>query len=65
MPKEDTAFTQVSSGDKPEVNRALINPDKNKMDYDDKMVSVHFEDGYEPGDVFEWMGTNSYWLIYL
>lgn len=63
--KEDTQFTQVSAGDKPKVDRALINPDKNKMDYDDKMVSVHFEDGYEPGDVFEWMGTNSYWLIYL
>ena len=64
-PKEDTEFTQVSTGDKPKIDRALINPDKNKMDYDDKMVSVHFEDGYEPGDVFEWMGTNSYWLIYL
>lgn len=64
-PKEDTEFTQVSTGDKPRIDRALINPDKNKMDYDDKMVSVHFEDGYEPGDVFEWMGTNSYWLIYL
>ena len=63
--KEDTQFTQVSAGDKPKVDRALINPDKNKMDYDDKMVSVHFEDGYEPGDVFEWIGTNSYWLIYL
>ena len=62
---EDTQFTQVSAGDKPKVDRALINPDKNKMDYDDKMVSVHFEDNYEPGDVFEWMGTNSYWLIYL
>lgn len=63
--KEDTQFTQVSAGEKPRIDRALINPDKNKMDYDDKMVSVHFEDGYEPGDVFEWMGTNSYWLIYL
>lgn len=64
-PKEDIEFTQISTGDKPKIDRALINPDKNKMDYDDKMVSVHFEDGYEPGDVFEWMGTNSYWLIYL
>ena len=65
-PKEDTEFTQVvPAEDKPKFNRALINPDKNKMDYDDKMVSVHYEDGYEPGDVFEWIGTNSYWLIYL
>ena len=45
--------------------KAMINPDKNKMDYDDKIVSVHFEDGYQVGDVFEWMGTNTYWLIYL
>ena len=62
---EDTGFTAVSAGDKPEINRALINPDKNKMDYDDKIVSVHFEDGYQVGDVFEWMGTDTYWLIYL
>ena len=47
------------------VYRALINPDKNKMDYDDKIISVRFEDKFQPGDVFEWMGTNSYWIIYL
>jgi hypothetical protein len=45
--------------------RALINPDKNKFDYDDKIVSVGFEYGFEPGDVFEWERTNSYWLITL
>ena len=48
-----------------EVHRALINPDKNKQDYDDKIISIHYESGYQPGDVFEWVGTNSYWLIYL
>ncbi len=63
--EESTEFTQVSAGEKPRVDRALINPDKNKMDYDDKILSVHFEDGYQPGDVFEWMGTNTYWLVYL
>ena len=47
------------------INRALINPDKNKFDYDDKIVSVHYESGYNSGDVFEWMGTDTYWLIYL
>lgn len=45
--------------------RALINPDKLKQDYDDKIVSVGFEAGFQPGDVFEWVGTNTYWLIYL
>lgn len=47
------------------VCRALINPNKNKPDYDDKVLSVHYEDNFKCGDVFEWMGTNSYWLIYL
>ena len=45
--------------------RALINPDKNKADYDDKIVSVRFDYGFAPGDVFAWDRTNSYWLIYL
>lgn len=49
----------------PKVCRALINPDKLKMDYDDKIVSVPFENGYQPGDVFEWVGTNTFWLIRL
>lgn len=49
----------------PKVCRALINPDKLKMDYDDKIVSVPFENGYEPGDVFEWLGTGTFWLIRL
>lgn len=45
--------------------RALINPDKNKFDYDNKILSVGFEYDFHPGDVFEWMRTNSYWLITL
>lgn len=45
--------------------RALINPNKNKMDYDDKVLSVKYEYGLGVGDVFEWVGTNTYWLIYL
>ena len=45
--------------------RALINPDKNKFDYDDKILSIGFEHGFEVGDVFEWERTNSYWLITL
>lgn len=45
--------------------RALINPNKLKQDYDDKIVSVGYECGLKPGDVFEWLGTNTHWLIYL
>lgn len=45
--------------------RALINPDKNKFDYDNKILSVGFEHDFHPGDVFAWDRTNSYWLITL
>lgn len=45
--------------------RALINPNKLKQDYDDKIVSVPWEHGFQCGDVFEWVGTNTHWLIYL
>lgn len=45
--------------------RALINPNKLKQDYDDKIVSVEYEYGFQPGDIFEWVGTGTYWLIYL
>ena len=58
-------FTSIYDDNKKKLYRALINPDKNKQDYDDKILSVHFEDNFQPGDVFEWVGTNTYWLIYL
>ena len=45
--------------------RALINPNKLKQDYDDKIISVGYEYDFSPGTVFEWVGTNTYWLIYL
>lgn len=48
-----------------ECCKALINPDKNKMDYDDKIVSIHKEENYHAGDIFEWVGTNTFWLIHL
>lgn len=63
--KDNRDFEFVQKLDNQETTWALINPDKNKMDYDDKIVSVHYEDNYHPGDVFEWVGTNSYWMIYL
>ena len=33
--------------------RALINPNKLKQDYDDKIVSVGYEYRYQPGDIFD------------
>ena len=45
--------------------RALINPNKLKQDYDDKIISVGYEYGFAPGTIFEWLGTNTYWLVYL
>lgn len=46
-----------------EKNRALINPDKIKFDYDEKIVSIDSKWEYKPGDVFEWKNTGTYWLI--
>ena len=45
--------------------RALINPDKLKLDYDDKILSVGYEYGFKSGDIFEWIGTNTRWIIKL
>lgn len=45
--------------------RALINPNKLKPDYDDKIISVGNEFRFAPGTVFEWIGTNTFWLVYL
>lgn len=45
--------------------KALINPNKVKQDYDDKILSVDYGSGFGLGDVFEWTGTQTHWLIYL
>ena len=45
--------------------RALINPNKLKMDYDDKIISIGFEHGFRTGDIFEWCNTGTYWIVYL
>ena len=52
-------------GQKGESVRALINPNKLKQDYDDKIISIGFEHEFQTGDIFEWVDTNTYWLIYL
>lgn len=49
--------------------RALINPDKTKQDYDDKILSIDYTTGFDSGDVFKWIGNqfqgDTYWIIYL
>lgn len=45
--------------------RALINPNKLKKDYDDKVLSIGFEHKCGCGDVIEWCNTGTFWLIYL
>lgn len=44
---------------------ALINVDKTKQNYDDKVVSVGYEYRYGPGDIFDWVNTGTKWIIYL
>lgn len=56
---------RVGSEEESPISRCLINPDKTKQDYDDKILSIPYEDNYTTGDIFEWIGTGTYWLIYL
>lgn len=59
------AMVRLVDSENLEPARALINANKLKQDYDDKILSIGFEHGFQPGDVFEWIGTKTYWLIYL
>lgn len=52
-------------GKEDRVYRALINPDKTKQNYDDKIISIDFEANFEPGTIFNWLNTDTKWLIYL
>lgn len=56
--------TKVDAEDRRPVP-ALITPNRLTQDYDDKVLSVGYEYNFEPGDVFEWRGTGTHWLIYL
>ena len=47
------------------VERALINPNTVKQDYDDKTISIGYEYNYKPGIIFDWVNTGTKWLIYL
>lgn len=44
--------------------RALINPDRVKFDYDEKIVSVDYHAGFKCGDTFEWpRNSGTHWII--
>ena len=63
--------------------RCLINENKLKEDYDNKILSIPYKDiclnkprigktvegeeviGIKPGDVFEWVETGTFWIVYL
>ena len=56
---------KVRKLDSEDTVRALINPNSVKQDYDDKTISIGYEHDYKPGTIFEWVNTETKWLIYL
>lgn len=58
-----TAWIKKDGDDTSEYVRALINPDKVKFDYDEKIVSIDSIYEFKSGDTFEWKGTNTHWII--
>ena len=58
-------YPEGDEDNKAQIVRALINPNKLSQDYDDKTISIGFEYEFQAGDIFEWIDTNTYWLIYL
>ena len=56
---------KVQKIDSDVVARALVNPNKLTMDYDNKILSVGYEFDYKSGDVFKWLNTDTYWIVYL
>ena len=45
--------------------KALLNNNKLKPDYDDKIISIPHSAQFKVGDVFFWERTSSNWIIYL
>lgn len=50
---------------KGEAWKCLINEDKLTANYDKKIVSVEYDSGLQPGDVFEVLDDGSRWMVYL
>lgn len=45
--------------------RALLNNNKLKPDYDDKIISIPHSAQFKVGDIFFWERTGSNWIVYL
>ena len=45
--------------------RALLNNNKLKPDYDDKIISIPHSAQFKVGDIFFWERTSSNWIVYL
>lgn len=45
--------------------KCLINPNLNKADYDEKIISTHYYNNLKNGSVIRWIGTDTVWLVYL
>ncbi|MDE6285088.1 MAG: hypothetical protein K2M17_05020 [Bacilli bacterium] len=45
--------------------KCLINPNLNKQDYDEKIISTHYYNNLKNGSIIRWRGTDTVWLVYL
>lgn len=45
--------------------RAILNKNKQKIDYDDKNISIPFDAGFKVGDIFHWVQEDTDWIVYL
>jgi len=58
------AWVKKDNDSSAEWVRALMNPDKVKFDYDEKIISIDWEHNFRPGDTFEWgKNTDSHWMV--
>lgn len=46
-------------------HRAILNKNKQKMDYDDKNISIPYGSGFKVGTLFHWIEDDSDWIVYL
>ena len=58
-------FRKIDADSDERPVRGLMNPNKVKQDYHEKIISIGYEHGFQTGTVFEWVGTKTYWIIYL
>lgn len=60
-----SAWVKKDNDEEADYVRALINPDKVKFDYDEKIISIDWEYNFVPGTTFEWgRNTGLHWIIY-